>query len=335
MASVRTRLVNGVLRVAVKRRLARQPMDVARVEETRRRLARIARRNAVPLGVTVTPGEIGGVPGEWVNGPGLAVPGKTLLYLHGGAYAVGTAEVYRILTWRLAEAACCRVFVLEYRLAPEHPYPAASDDALAAYRALIDAGHRGEDLAVAGDSAGGNLVFVLLQRIRAEGLPMPASAVGLSPWTDLTGSGASLILNARRDPMLPAHRLREAAELFAPDADHRDPLLSPVFADFRRFPPIALHVGSTEILLDDSTRIADKARRAGVSVTLRVWQAQPHVFPILAQFVPEARAAIAEIGRFLLAHWLLAAERVDGERTSAAAPDTAPASEAEDVRRRA
>ncbi|TVS16508.1 MAG: alpha/beta hydrolase [Gammaproteobacteria bacterium] len=311
MVSWQTRLVNGLLRVTVKRRLAGETMDAARVVETRSRLARLAARNVPPPDVSIGAVNANGVAAEWVDAPGLQVPGKTLLYLHGGAYTVGDPTLYRMFTWRLAAAACCRVLAIDYRLAPEHPYPAAVEDAVASYRWLLENGHDGSDLALAGDSAGGNLVLVLLQRLRAEGLPLPASALCYSPWTDLTGTGASVTLNARRDPMLPGHRLREAATLYAPDADHRDPLLSPLFADFRDLPPLAIHVGSTEVLLDDALRVADRARAAGVKVELSVWRAQPHVFPLLARFIPEGRQAIAQSGRFLLAQWLCAADLRD------------------------
>ncbi len=309
MVSWQTRMVNGVLRLAVKRRLASQTLDVEQAVATRARLAELAARNRLPPDVTIEPVDAAGVGAEWVSAPGLRVPGKTLLYLHGGGYTVGNPELYRIFTWRLAEAGCCRVLAIDYRLAPEHPYPAAVDDAVAAYRWLLDQGHDGHDLAVAGDSAGGNLTLVLLQHLREKGLPMPASALCYSPWTDLSGSGASVILNARRDPMLPGHRLRDAADLYAPGADHRDPLISPLFADYRGFPPLSIHVGSTEVLLDDSTRVADRASSAGVSVDLKVWPSQPHVFPVLARVIPEGRKALAMSGRHLLAHWLMARGR--------------------------
>lgn len=309
MTSIRTRLVNGVLRLLVKRRLARRELSYELVRQMRAELERNAARAPHSGGALFTRTSLGGVPAERCTPPGACLDGRVLLYLHGGAYALGSSRVYRRLAWRLAETIAAPVITPDYRLAPEHPYPAAPDDALAVYRALLDDGVRPRNIALAGDSAGGNLTLVLLQRIRAAGLPMPSSAICLSPWADLTGAGESLVLNARRDPMLPAHRLREAAELYAPGADHRDPLLSPVFADFSGFPPLSVHVGSTEILLDDAIRVTRAARRDEVPADLRIWPAQPHVFQILAQFVPEARLAIQEMGRFVLTHWLRAADQ--------------------------
>jgi acetyl esterase/lipase len=308
MTSLQTRILNTVLRVAVKRDMERRPLALAHISQVRTRLDRLADRVRFPTGVRFEPAVLGGVPIDWAEAAGPRFDDRAVLYLHGGGYAVGSAHLYRQFAWRIAEAACARVATLDYRLAPEHPYPAAADDALAAYRALLDAGFTGDRLAIAGDSAGGNLVLVLLQRIRAAGLPMPASAVCLSPWADLTASGASVRLNARRDPMLPANRLREAADLYAPDLDHADPLLSPVFADFAGFPPLSVYVGSTEILVDDAIRVADRARSAGVPVRLVIAPNQPHVYPVFAQFLPEGRAAVAEIGRFLLYRWVRSAE---------------------------
>lgn len=308
MTSMNTHLVNAVLRFVVKRKLGSRALTVAEVTRTRAELERHAARARPPRGVLFSKVVLGGVPGESCRAPGTELPGRTLLYLHGGAYALGSSKVYRRLAWRLADVCCARVITIDYRLAPEHPYPAAPDDALAAYAALIESGQRPGNIALAGDSAGGNLVLALLQRIRAAGLPMPASAVCLSPWADLTGAGESLRTNAVRDPMLPAHRFEEAATLYAPDQDLRDPLLSPVFADFKGFPPLALHVGSTEILLDDAIRVARAAERDDVATSLRIWPAQPHVFPMLSQWLPEGREAITAIGRFVVGHWLRRAD---------------------------
>jgi acetyl esterase/lipase len=317
MPSLRSRLVNAVLRVTVKRDLDRRPLTVGHLGEVRARLERLAGRVRTPAGVRFERDTLAGVPLDRVVAPGPRLDDRVLLYLHGGGYAVGSSCVYRPATWRLAQAAGATVVVPDYRLAPEHPYPAAPDDALAVYRALLEGGHGPHRLAVAGDSAGGNLVLVLLQRIRAEGLPMPASATCLSPWADLTGSGTSVRLNARRDPMLPARRLREAAELYAPERDHRDPLISPLFAEFTGFPPLSVYAGSTEILVDDAVRVADRARAAGVPTRLVIAKRQAHVYPLFAALVPEARDALAEIGRFVLQRWVRSAEAAAGATGSA------------------
>ncbi|MDZ7827032.1 MAG: alpha/beta hydrolase [Gammaproteobacteria bacterium] len=309
MTSIRTRLLNLALRGLVKRDLARRELSQASIADLRTRLDRLAERASFPGDVQFTEVDAGGVRAEWTTPADPCTGNRVILYLHGGAYAFGSPKLYRRLTHPLAAAAGVRVLAPDYRLAPEHPYPAAPDDALAVYRHLLDAGHEADGIALAGDSAGGNLVLVLLQRIREAGLPLPASATCLSPWSDLTASGDSVILNAHRDPMLPADRLLEAADLYAPDADLRDPLISPLFADYRDFPPLLLHVGSTEILLDDATRVARAAERAGVRTDLRIWPAQPHVFHLAGPFLPEARTAVHEIARFVLTRWLQAEDR--------------------------
>jgi acetyl esterase/lipase len=312
MTSIRTRLVNLALRGLVKRDLARRDLSLASINDLRARLDRLADRASFPEDVQFTPADADGVPGEWTRPADACAGNRVILYLHGGGYAFGSARLYRRLTHPLAAATGVRVLTPDYRLAPEHPFPAAPDDALRVYRHLLTAGHAGEEIALAGDSAGGNLVLVLLQRIREAGLPMPASATCLSPWADLTASGDSVILNAHRDPMLPANRLAEAADLYAPDADLQDPLISPLFADYRDFPPLLLHVGATEILLDDAVRVARAAERAGVRADLRIWPAQPHVFHLLGPFLPEARTATHEIARFVLTRWLQAGDRALG-----------------------
>jgi acetyl esterase/lipase len=309
MPSLATHLVNLGLRLLVKRDLARSALTVDKVHQVRRRLKRLEARRADHPGIRFEAAEVGGVPCEWVTPEEGILDDRVLVYLHGGAYAIATPQLYRPLTARLARATGARILVPDYRLAPEHPFPAAPDDALAVWEGLLASGRKGRNTALAGDSAGGNLVLVLLQRIRAAGLPLPAGAACLSPWGDLTGSGDSHVLNARRDPMLPAHKLEEAAALYAPDADLRDPLLSPVFADYRGLPPLQIHVGSTEILLDDALRITRAAERAGVPVHLKVWASQPHVFPMIADFIPEGREAIADVARFTLGNWIRAMDR--------------------------
>jgi acetyl esterase/lipase len=250
---------------------------------------------------TVSAGE---VPAEWVRcGP--VDPDRRLLYLHGGAYVSGSRVSHRALAARLGRATGCAVLLPEYRLAPEHPHPAALDDAAAAWRWMLDHGPTGDAAAthalVAGDSAGGGLALALMLRLKAEGAPMPTAAAVLSPWTDLAGTGASVAANATRDPMLQADLVKPCAALYLGDAAADAPLCSPLYGDLAGLPPLLLHVGEIEVLLDDSVRFADKAERAGVEVTLKVWPEMFHVFQAFAAMLPEGREAIAEIGAFLRA----------------------------------
>jgi acetyl esterase/lipase len=251
-----------------------------------------------PPRVTVTPTNAGGVPAEWVDTPG-ADPQRVLLYCHGGGYAAGSPASARDLVWRISETAHCRVLVLDYRLAPEHPFPAAIEDVSCAYHYLLSNGFAPKSIAFAGDSAGGGLALGALVKLRDDGAPMPAAACGLSPVTDLAITGATITTNRDADPMLRADQLRTTAEWYLGSTPAISPYASPLYADLHGFPPTLIHAGSTEVLLDDSVRFADKLMAAHVDVELRVWPDMPHVFHGLAMFVPEAREAIAEVGRFL------------------------------------
>ncbi|MDL1927090.1 alpha/beta hydrolase [Anaerolineae bacterium AMX1] len=222
-----------------------------------------------------------GVPGEWVIPAGTGSE-RVILYLHGGAYNAGSTRSHRALAANIAYAARARALTIDYRLAPEHPYPAALLDALSAYQWLLDSGIRPEQIAIAGDSAGGGLSVALLATLRERGLPMPAAAVVLSPWTDLSASGESWQENARSDYMINGPKLREAARLYLKDASPQTPLASPVYAKLEGLPPLLIQVGSDEVLLSDSLRLAENARLSGVDVTLEVWDGMQHVWQFAA-----------------------------------------------------
>lgn len=239
---------------------------------------------------------VGGVRGEWLGAPGAP---RTLLYLHGGGYFACSSRTHRPVTQALARAGL-RVFAADYRLAPEHPYPAALDDAVAAYRGLLDAGAGG--VVVAGDSAGGGLALALMLRLRELGVTLPARAALFSPWTDLAATGESIRRNTRRDAMFTGEGIAPGADAYVGGADRRDPLISPLYGDFTGLPPLLVHVGADEVLLDDSTRLAERARAAGVVVELKVWPVVPHVWQIMARFIPEGRQSLDAAARFLLAH---------------------------------
>jgi len=239
----------------------------------------------------------GDVPCEWITPPS-AEPGRILFYLHGGGYVIGTVEGYRELVLRLAKAAGARALVVDYRLAPEHPFPAAVDDAVAAYRGLLAAGANPRHIAIAGDSAGGGLALATLVALRDAGDPLPAAGVTLSPWVDLEGLGESMTSKAAVDPMIVRDPLFKMARLYLGGADPRTPLAAPLYADLTGLPALLIQVGTAEMLLDDATRIATRAEAAGVDVRLSIYEDLIHVwhmFPLL----DAAKQAVAEIGQFI------------------------------------
>jgi monoterpene epsilon-lactone hydrolase len=224
---------------------------------------------------------------------------RHVLYFHGGAYRLGSPATYRHFTWRIATAACAHLLMVDYRLAPEHPFPAALDDAVSAYRWLLANKGHAKRLVVMGDSAGGGLALALLLKLRDDGMPLPAAAVALSPWTDLALTGPSLGLNADADPMLNADDLPQFASDYLAGASPRNPYASPLYGDPSKLPPTLFHVGSDEILRDDAVRMAEKMIDAKCEVHLEVWPRMPHVWHLLAPVLPEATAAIRKIGEFI------------------------------------
>ncbi len=255
----------------------------------------------LPEKCRITPVDIGGMPAEWLQWLG-SDAGRVVLYLHGGGYVLCSPRTHRDLVCRLARACKARALSIEYRRGPEHPHPAAVDDAVAAYQWLLKNGIDPKHIAVMGDSAGGGLTLVLLQTLRDRKIPLPSCAVCLSPWADLTCSGGTHKTNKRKDPVLPAPILPGFARLYFPDGDLANPAVSPLFGDFVNLPPILIHVGTDEILLDDSRRVYDKARQAGTEVELKIWPRMIHVFQALAFMLPMARQAIREIGFFVDRH---------------------------------
>jgi epsilon-lactone hydrolase len=238
------------------------------------------------------------VPGEWITGPG-ATDAATLFYLHGGGYSIGSINSHRGLISRLSKASGGRAFAIDYRLAPENPYPAGLEDALTAYRWLLGQGVDPNALVIGGDSAGGGLVLKALIALRDSGDPLPAAAVLLSPWTDMDASGDSMKTRAAVDPMITPDPVKRMARLYAGDIALNDPRVSPLNADLTGLPPMLVHVGDHEVLLDDSTRLAERAEAAGVDVTLEVWPEMIHVWQFFAPLLPEATQAIERIGEFI------------------------------------
>ncbi|MBB3256317.1 acetyl esterase/lipase [Paraburkholderia bannensis] len=238
--------------------------------------------------------------GEWLVREGGAP--RTILYLHGGGYYFCSPRTHRAITYGLATRADADVFSLDYRLAPEHPFPAALDDALAAYRRLLADGVRADSLVIAGDSAGGGLALATLVALRDAGGALPAGALLYSPWTDLAVTGASIRENDGRDPMFCGDVFARVAAMYLGDANQTratDPYVSPLYADYRGLPPLYMLAGSTETLLDDTRRVAQRARAAGVQVECNIARGLPHIWPIYAPFMPEARRSLDDSARFV------------------------------------
>lgn len=246
-------------------------------------------------GVRFEPGQVGGVPGWWCR-PAKADPGRRLLYVHGGGYVLGSAAAFRNLASQIAARAKADTFLPDYRLAPEHPFPAAIEDVLAVYRGLMAQG--GERIAIAGDSAGGGLILALLPILHAEGV-LPAGAAVMSPWTDLSLTGASLESRADADPIFTRSVLQALADSYARSQDRTDPRMSPLHAALDGLPPIRIDVGDDEVLLDDSARFAARAAEAGVDVSLSIWAGMPHVFQSSLGHLRAADQSLDAIGAFL------------------------------------
>lgn len=257
-------------------------------------------------GVDVRRTEFAGMRAEWLT-PQAPARRKVMLYLHGGAYVFGNCATHRQLVSYIARACGVRALVIEYRLAPEHRFPAAIEDSLAAYRALREEGYAPADILVAGDSAGGGLVMALLLSLRDAGEEMPAGGLLFSPWLDLTASGESMTTRAKRDPWFKPPDMPIIASYYCESDEYRNPLVSPVFADVAGLPPIYIQVGDDEILLSDSTRIAENIEAAGGDVTLEVWPDMFHVFQVFVHQMPESREAIEQLAPFVTARLGIAA----------------------------
>jgi monoterpene epsilon-lactone hydrolase len=240
----------------------------------------------------------GGVPAEWISAPG-ANAAAVMLYLHGGGYILGSMRTHRVMLAHLSRASGTKILGLEYRLAPENPFPAPVDDTVAAYRWLLTQGYDPRKIVLAGDSAGGGLVVAALVAMRYVGEPLPAAGICLSPWVDMEATGQSFIANAASDPSVAKERIVRMAGIYLAGKSAQAPLASPIHADLRGLPPLLIQVGSIETLLDDAKALAERAESAGVSVELEVWADMPHVWHHFAAMLPEAQQAIARVGEFV------------------------------------
>jgi acetyl esterase/lipase len=251
-----------------------------------------------PAGTRTLAVDAGGVKADLITTPA-SEPHRHVLFLHGGGFIIGSPSLYRHVTWRIAAATRAGVLAVDYRLAPEHPFPAALEDAVSAYHWLLANGAEAQRIAVMGDSAGGGLVFSLMLRLRDEKVPLPGAAVALSPWTDLALTGPSLRLNAASDPMLSAEDPPQFVDDYLAGADPRTPYASPLYGDPAGLPPTIIQVGSDEVLRDDAVRMAERMRAAGCQVELEIWPRMPHVWHVFVPVIPEARRALERIGSFV------------------------------------
>jgi epsilon-lactone hydrolase len=255
------------------------------------------------------PVSAGGIDGEWIA-PANAVKDKAILYFHGGGFRLGSVSSHRELIARISEASGCRVLAINYRLAPEHRFPAALEDATVAYGWMLRQGLKPENIAFAGDSAGGNLVLATMLGLRERCMRLPAAGVLMSPWTDLAATGASYSTRADADPIHQRPMIVALAKNYlGENGDPRNSLASPLYADLSGLPPLLIQVGDRETVLDDSTMFADKARAAGVDVELQVWGDMIHVFQMFAPELAEGRQAIGSIAEFLNRHLHAKAEK--------------------------
>ncbi|MGA2409105.1 MAG: alpha/beta hydrolase [Candidatus Binataceae bacterium] len=276
-------------------------VDLGRLAELRTEYEEIAEGNRLPAGVKYDPVEAGGVSAELMSGPEVS-SGGVIIYLHGGCYGSGSVETHRELMTRIAIAASMRVIGLNYRLAPAHPFPAAVEDTAAAYRWLLETGTEARRIAIAGDSAGAGLAIAASLKLRDEGFKLPGAIACISPWVDLTLTGASMESRAAEDPIVSRSMLLGWAKLYLGDIDPRTPLASPLYADLRGLPPLLIQAGSAEVLIDDATRIAERASAAGVNTTLEIWPEMIHVWHSFTAVLPEGREAIKKIASFVRAH---------------------------------
>jgi monoterpene epsilon-lactone hydrolase len=290
VASWQAHLIVPILKWKVKRKL-RASTDVAVV----RNVFGSVVPKVAPT-VVAEPACVGGVPGEWSR-PRNGKSAATMLYLHGGGYVGCSPQTHRQVTGAFASSGF-DVFAPAYRLAPEHPFPAALDDAFATYRALLAYGVAPDHIVIAGDSAGGGLALALMLRCRERDVPRPVAAALFSPWTDLACTGTSIDRNARRCALLSRQSVVRGATTYLAGASPTNPLASPLYGDFTGLPRMLIHVGADEVLLDDSTRVAARAEAVDVLCTLKVWPVVPHGWQILP-FLPEARASLAEAASFL------------------------------------
>ena len=293
--SLRSRFWRALLRAAFKERRLSIPELRANGVKNSKMLGGVSK------GMKIEKVNLDGIQAEWLI-PVNASHEKVILYLHGGGYVTGSIEDHRMMCGLLANSTEAKVLSPEYRLAPEHPFPAALDDSLKVYQWLLDQGYLSKNIIVAGDSAGGGLSVATVLALKERSGSLPAAVVCLSPWVDLTLKGQSHTTKAKAEAMLQTDVLREWALCYTDESNLINPLVSPIYGDFHAFPPLLIQVGSEEILLDDSIMLAEKAWADGVDVTLKVWDGMWHVWQALGELLPENKKTFEEIGEFVSVH---------------------------------
>jgi acetyl esterase/lipase len=292
--SIRASLISLVMKYTIRKQFD-QLSDASALREALGSAANLGGK--LPDRVSVVSLAIGDLKTEWVAVDGCD-QNKVILYLHGGGYVVGGPEGYRDIAWRLSELAGCRILLVDYRLAPENPFPAALEDATVAYRWLLEEGFSPNNIGLCGDSAGGGLSVATSVNLKNLGLPQPACALLMSPWIDLANTGESIERNKALDCILTPRALEKFAEFYLGERDRKAPLASPLYADLSSLCPMMIHVGSTEILYSDSERLAEKLTGAGGRAEFEVWPKMPHVFPVFAARIPEGKVALEKMAEF-------------------------------------
>ncbi len=293
MASPELKTITELLRA----RQEQAPADIS-FPKSRALFEQMTAEFPLPPDVTSKPVDAGGIPGEWIAAPE-AGDQETIYWLHGGGYCIGSINTHRGLLARISAASRARVLAIDYRLAPEDPFPAAVEDAVAGYLWLLSTGVDPAHIIIGGDSAGGGLTAATLVALKADAKPLPAAAVCISPWTDLALTGESLVSKAEADPMITIEGITRVRDAYLGDADPSAPLASPIYAGLSGLPPLLIQVGENEVLLDDSQRLAERAEAAGVDVTLEVWPEMIHVWHFFAAMLPEGQQAIDRIGEWV------------------------------------
>lgn len=305
MASWQAHLTAAGLRLFFKRQSSGEEADMVRFWRSKLTPPPKFLRPSLPEGMLIDPVATGSVNGEWIKPVGRS--DRVIYFLHGGGYVAGSPRTHRGFTTALASKTGANVFALDYRLAPEHRFPAAIEDTIAGYEWLISQGVQPEQIVIGGDSAGGGLTITSLLALRDQGRKLPAAAFCLSPWTDLEGRGSTIRTNDLRDAMFYGRNVADLGKVYAGTAQLDSPLVSPIHADFHGLPPLRIYASECEILLDDSTRLAERARSHGVTVDLRIWKDMVHVWPVfIAYGLPEAQTVVAELADFIQKNTLAA-----------------------------